>query len=79
MAIAGGSVDRKEDGALIGQGMTAVLARYLGVHSVTVSKIMLSLKKMGIIEKEGHKIIIRDPEKLEDLAEHSGEFACEEL
>lgn len=55
------------------------LARYLGVHSMTVSKIMLSLKKMGIIEKEGHKIIIRDPEKLEDLAEHSGEFACEEL
>ena len=46
---------------------------------MTVSKIMLSLKKMGIIEKEGHKIIIRDPEKLEDLAEHSGEFACEEL
>lgn len=26
LAIAGGSVDRKEDGALIGQGMTAVLA-----------------------------------------------------
>ncbi len=55
------------------------LARYLGVHSVTVSKIMLSLKKMGIIEKEGHKIIICDPEKLVDLAEHSGKVDSGEL
>lgn len=48
----------------------AELARYLGVHSVTVSKIMLVLKKMGVIEKEGHKTVIRDMERLRDLAEH---------
>ena len=46
------------------------LARYLGVHSVTVSKIMLMLKKMGAIEKEGHQTIIRDMDLLHHLAEH---------
>ena len=37
---------------------------------MTVSKIMLILKKMGVIEKEGHKTVIRDMELLEHLAEH---------
>ena len=46
------------------------LARYLGVHSVTVSKIMLMLKKMGAIEEEGHQTIIRDMDLLHHLAEH---------
>lgn len=47
----------------------AELSRYLGVHQVTVSKVMLQLKKEGIIEKEGHKTIIRDMERLRKLAE----------
>lgn len=44
------------------------LARYLGVHPVTVSKIMLDLKRVGVIEKEGHKIVICDREQLKYLA-----------
>lgn len=48
----------------------AELARYLGVHSVTVSKIMLTLKKMGVIQKEGHKTVICDMERLHYLAEN---------
>lgn len=59
----------------------AELARYLGVHSVTVSKIMLVLKKMGVIEKEGHKTVIRDIGLLRHLAEHPqdiGSFSAEE-
>lgn len=46
------------------------LAKYLGVHSVTISKIMGVLKKMDVIEKEGHKTVIRDMERLKYLAEH---------
>ncbi|MGL5378582.1 Crp/Fnr family transcriptional regulator, partial [Clostridium sp.] len=44
------------------------LAKYLGVHSVTISRIMLTLKNMSVIEKEGHCIIISDMEKLINLA-----------
>lgn len=47
------------------------LSRYLGVHQVTVSKIMLQLKRDGIIEKDGHKIIICDMSRLRKLAETS--------
>ncbi|MDA3734260.1 Crp/Fnr family transcriptional regulator [Niameybacter massiliensis] len=42
------------------------LAKYLGVHTVTVSRIMRSLKQEGAIEKDGHSIIIRDRSLLED-------------
>ena len=57
------------------------LARYLGVHSVTVSKIMLVLKKMKVIEKEGHKTVICDMEQLKYLAENPhdiGDFSPQE-
>ena len=36
------------------------LAKYLGVHTVTVSRIMRSLKQVGAIEKDGHLIVIKD-------------------
>lgn len=40
------------------------LSKYLGVHDVTVARIMSSLKKQGIIEKDGHSTILLDREKL---------------
>lgn len=45
------------------------LAKYLGVHTVTVSKIMLDLKHKGIVEKRGHSIIIVNPEALMEIIE----------
>ncbi|MGL5677782.1 MAG: Crp/Fnr family transcriptional regulator [Cellulosilyticaceae bacterium] len=43
------------------------LSKYLGVHSVTISRIMLVLKNMGIIDKRGHSTIIKDVDKLLNL------------
>ncbi|MGL4361843.1 MAG: Crp/Fnr family transcriptional regulator [Cellulosilyticaceae bacterium] len=36
------------------------LGKYLGVHTITVSRIMSALKQQGIIEKSGHTIILKD-------------------
>ena len=41
------------------------LSKYLCVHTVTVSRIMRSLKQVGAIEKDGHLIIIKDVTILE--------------
>ena len=41
------------------------LSKYLGVHTVTVSRIMRSLKQVGAIEKDGHLIVIKNLDILE--------------
>ena len=45
------------------------LAKYLGVHYVTVSREMAELKQMGIIAKRGHETVISDREALVALAQ----------
>ncbi len=40
------------------------LSKYLGVHDVTVARIMSTLKKQGIIEKEGHRTFLKDRTQL---------------
>lgn len=40
------------------------LSHYLGVHNITVARIMSSLKKEGIIKKDGRKTVIADIDKL---------------
>lgn len=47
------------------------LAKYLGVHTVTVSRIMRSLKQEGAIEKDGHSIIIKDCSILEEYIQEN--------
>lgn len=42
----------------------AVLARFLGIHKVTVAKITRVLKEQGVITKEGQNIIILDEKRL---------------
>lgn len=44
------------------------LAKYLGVHTVTISRIMSALKNEGVITKDGHAIIIKDCCKLKAYA-----------
>jgi len=44
------------------------LANILGAHRVTVSKNLGQLKKMGVIDYQYERIIIRDREKLKDMA-----------
>lgn len=43
------------------------IAKYLGVHSVTISRLMLGLKNQGIITKAGHCIVISDMACLQQL------------
>lgn len=45
------------------------LAKYLGVHTVTISRIMGALKQQGAIIKEGHCIILKDVALLEDYVQ----------
>lgn len=42
------------------------IGKYLGVHTVTISRIMGALKQEGAIEKRGHCIILKDIELLKD-------------
>ncbi|MGL4344560.1 MAG: Crp/Fnr family transcriptional regulator [Cellulosilyticaceae bacterium] len=43
------------------------ISKYLGVHSVTISRLMLDLKKQGIITKAGHCTVISDMPRLQAL------------
>lgn len=43
------------------------LAKYLGTHPVTVSRIMAKLKKEGYLSKSGKEIIVDEPENLDRL------------
>ncbi|WP_242966753.1 Crp/Fnr family transcriptional regulator [Desulfosporosinus sp. FKA] len=46
----------------------ATISRFLGIHKVTVAKILRALKSEGIIKKEKEGIIILDENKLESYA-----------
>lgn len=43
------------------------LSHYLGVHTITVARIMSSLKRIGAIKKCGRKTLITDVQKLRDV------------
>ena len=45
----------------------AEIAKYLGMHPVTVSKLSSALKKAGIIKKEKGRILIIDEDRLKAL------------
>lgn len=45
----------------------AEIAKYLGMHPVTVSKLASGLKKAGIIRKEKGRIIIMDEKRLREM------------
>lgn len=44
------------------------IASYLGIHTITVTRMMRRLKEMGIISKEGHDTVILDMDKLTSMA-----------
>lgn len=44
------------------------LAGYLGIHTITVTRLMARLKDMGIITKKGHQTVILDIEQIKTLA-----------
>lgn len=46
------------------------LANYLGIHTITVTRLMARLKEMGVIIKKGHQTVIQDMEQLKTLAGH---------
>ena len=50
------------------------LARYLGCHPVTVSRIMAKLKQLGYLRKSGRELVIEEEEKLIDLMELETDF-----
>lgn len=46
------------------------IAGLLGVHTVTLSRIIRSLCEKGILEKSGNRTIVKDPDTLMRLANH---------
>lgn len=50
------------------------LARYLGCHPVTVSRIMAKLKQLGYLKKVGRELVIEREETLIQLMESEIEF-----
>lgn len=46
------------------------IAKYLSVHTVTISRIMAIFKKKQMVEKRGHQIILKDKEALLEVAEN---------
>lgn len=46
------------------------IAKYLGIHSVTVSRILKILKQNGCLRRSGKGLIITDPDKITAYAEH---------
>ncbi len=50
------------------------MARYLGTHPVTVSRIVALLKKDGYISKEHGMVVIKDEERLLELIESGREI-----
>lgn len=63
------SFSKSEDGyRTVPRGFTyAEIAKYLGMHPVTVSKLASNLKKSGIIAKENGQILIIDERRLRDM------------
>ncbi len=50
------------------------LAKYLGVHQVTVSRIMTKIKKLGYVKKCPEGLSIEDKEALRTLIENESQF-----
>ncbi len=50
------------------------LARYLGCHPVTVSRIMAKLKQLGYLKKAGRELVIEDEGMLIQLMESEVDF-----
>lgn len=50
------------------------LSRYLGVHTVTVSRIMAQLRQRKYIDKIGHRIVVLDREQLKRSIEEQRNF-----
>ncbi|WP_077611796.1 Crp/Fnr family transcriptional regulator [Clostridium sp. Marseille-P2415] len=44
------------------------IASYLGIHTITVTRLIGRLKEMGVITKEGHVTVILDMDRLTRLA-----------
>lgn len=64
----------KDDEYILDKHFTYVeLAKYLGVHCVTVSRVIRKLKDLGIVAKKGHCIVIKDMDGLNALI-HSPEL-----
>lgn len=58
----------KDGNKVIPRAFTFVeVAKYLGTHSVTVSRIASDLKKRGCIAKENHYIVIKDEELIREV------------
>ena len=71
------SVSRKESGEkpVVPKFYTyEELARYLGCHPVTVSRIMAKLKQLGYLKKSGRELVIENEDRLVDLMESEVEF-----
>ena len=49
------------------------LANYLGIHTITVTRIFKKLKDMGIVAKKGHQTIIPDMERLIQLTREAAD------
>lgn len=43
------------------------IAEYLNIHIVTLSRIMGALKQLGCVKKEGHHILILDPQMMKRI------------
>lgn len=50
------------------------IAKYLGVHMVTIARIMQELKSQNIIQKKGQQIVYKDKNKLKELIDHYSEY-----
>lgn len=57
------------DSMVKGHNTNVELAKFLGVHKVTIARIIRQLKEEGTIRKKGHQIYILKPEILHEYAE----------
>lgn len=46
------------------------ISKYLGIHTVTVSRILKILKQDGCLKRSSQGLVLTDPAKLADYAEH---------
>ena len=70
------SVARPVDGQLIVPKFFtyAELAKYLGTHAVTVSRIMAKMKQMGFMAKDRRGIILKSPEAIRNFLVNDQNF-----
>ncbi len=50
------------------------MSRYLGIHIVTVSRIMAQLKQRGLVEKHGRRIILTKPDEIKKVIAEKKNF-----